>query len=379
MRPLLFVWVAFGCGADPEADDRPGGRTGSAPDPLPGVDPRLDPGPTETSGSGWPVTVDLRVCADGSEAFREIQDAIAVASSGDVIGVCPGTYGPIEVGYRQALTVIGIEGPERTTIDGGSGTAVYLLEGTLEIRGFRVTGTGVDTKWETDRGGAFTVQEGDLTVRDCVVSGVTGTYALVFDENLLLMEDVVWEDNTSKMLWFLYQGDDATIRRNVVRGGTHQHVAISERVDVLSVTQTLFAGIRIATGFSAFQLVTDGTGPYSLTNDVFYDIDDLDPYGGRVFDIPAVDDFRNNVVADCSAWDLRRFGADYSLFWDNGVDYARSTRGTGNLFVDPMFTDAPGGDFTLSPGSPAIDAGDPGASWADADGTRNDLGIYGGR
>ena len=35
-------------------------------------------------------------------------------------------------------------------------------------------------------------------------------------------------------------------------------------------------------------------------------------------------------------------------------------------------------DFTLRTSSPAIDAGDPDAAYNDIDGTRNDMGGYGG-
>ena len=49
--------------------------------------------------------------------------------------------------------------------------------------------------------------------------------------------------------------------------------------------------------------------------------------------------------------------------------------GTGNLSVDPLFTDPAGGDFTLQPASPCIDAGDP-ASPPDPDGTRADMGAF---
>ena len=50
----------------------------------------------------------------------------------------------------------------------------------------------------------------------------------------------------------------------------------------------------------------------------------------------------------------------------------------GNLSVDPLFTDAANGDYTLAAGSPCIDAGDPDAAYDDLDGTRNDMGAFGG-
>jgi parallel beta-helix repeat protein len=52
--------------------------------------------------------------------------------------------------------------------------------------------------------------------------------------------------------------------------------------------------------------------------------------------------------------------------------------GEGNIDGDPLVVNASQGDFHLSPGSPCIDAGDPDPEFNDLNGTRNDMGIYGG-
>ncbi len=50
----------------------------------------------------------------------------------------------------------------------------------------------------------------------------------------------------------------------------------------------------------------------------------------------------------------------------------------GNISLDPRFNGAAANHFTLACDSPARDAGDPAPAYDDLDGTRNDMGIYGG-
>jgi predicted outer membrane repeat protein len=72
----------------------------------------------------------------------------------------------------------------------------------------------------------------------------------------------------------------------------------------------------------------------------------------------------------------------YGDLWDNAGGNAEGiedpTGGNGNISDDPDFTDAAAGDLTLQSGSPCIDAGDPNRSYNDADGSRADMGAFGG-
>lgn len=91
---------------------------------------------------------------------------------------------------------------------------------------------------------------------------------------------------------------------------------------------------------------------------------------------------RNNIVVDNESYGLHVEGAGviaaYNNVWRNGTDYGGGPIGEEMLSGDPGFVNAEGGDFHLRPGSICIDAGDPDAAYMDADGSRNDMGAYGG-
>jgi hypothetical protein len=67
----------------------------------------------------------------------------------------------------------------------------------------------------------------------------------------------------------------------------------------------------------------------------------------------------------------------YNNLWQNAEDFLGSVSDSiGNIFRDPMYVNPDSFDFRLQAFSPLIDAGDP--NILDVDGTRSDIGIYGG-
>lgn len=70
-----------------------------------------------------------------------------------------------------------------------------------------------------------------------------------------------------------------------------------------------------------------------------------------------------------------------SMTSNHGTTYRKITGGCQSFYeidADPKFTDLANGDFTLASDSPCIDAGPPDAQYKDHNGSRNDIGMFGG-
>jgi parallel beta-helix repeat protein len=96
----------------------------------------------------------------------------------------------------------------------------------------------------------------------------------------------------------------------------------------------------------------------------------------------AIDVF-NNILANTTGHAVGMSGGTlpwvgYNLAWNfTGNDYDGGGAGDGGVSGDPEFADTALGDYHLGPHSPAIDAGRPGASFDDPDGSPGDMGWYG--
>jgi hypothetical protein len=103
--------------------------------------------------------------------------------------------------------------------------------------------------------------------------------------------------------------------------------------------------------------------------------------GGMLISSSPVD-VQGNIVTNSTGDGVVVSGAvasfDYNLVWNSsGSDYNGVSPGTGALSADPLFADAPGGDYHLALHSPAIDTGHPDPAYDDPDGSRADMGRYG--
>jgi hypothetical protein len=172
-------------------------------------------------------------------------------------------------------------------------------------------------------------------------------------------------------------GASPTIRNNVIEFIQYGAEAIYLYVsDSVIATNNL---ILMGTGIEGIH--NDGVTYLQITNNYIKGRDITSPLGMYV---GSQDTVKNNVITNMVTG-IEVFGSQnpvvkYNNLWNNNTNYSGFTPDTTNLSVDPMIVndDSTQGelDFHLQKYSPLIDAGDP--NILDKDGTRSDIGLYGG-
>lgn len=136
------------------------------------------------------------------------------------------------------------------------------------------------------------------------------------------------------------------------------------------VANNLFVGSN--TNGSGIKLI--GAESTSVLNNVF-DVrkTGIDENGGSQLILNNV--FLGNAVgASVSSSTAHR----YNVFWKNSMDVNGGNHDATEIAGDPLFVNAENGNYRPAAQSILRDAGDPGVQWSDKDGSRNDIGIYGG-
>ncbi len=111
--------------------------------------------------------------------------------------------------------------------------------------------------------------------------------------------------------------------------------------------------------------------------------------GGIIFyDNSLINQLKNNIIVNNTSTDQiaglhadESFtgtidSLDYNDVYNNSIDYNGITKGSNDISSDPLYVSD--SNFHLQSSSPCIDRGDPSSEFNDLDGSRNDMGIYGG-
>ena len=173
-----------------------------------------------------------------------------------------------------------------------------------------------------------------------------------------------------------------------IDGGAFCAARLEMEEDVYKTTQVRISNSLIYGNFADDDAggVFVEAGVLELINTTIYDNTCTDDGGAVAMKPDSSGTIVNSILAKsegCEALHVDEAASitvSYSAFWDNpdgvsqGIDSPVGQ--DGNINADPLFVDPAEGDFHLQTGSPAINAGDP--NLADPDGSRSDMGTYGG-
>lgn len=251
--------------------------------------------------------------------FATIQHAINVANSGDAVSVATGVYNE-NIIMKAGVSVIGESCADSSIVGTASIDGVVLFDNVLNavLKGFRITVSEPDPG--TDRGVVFQgTTDNTAVIQNCIITDTQYGIFVWAPAIPSIVNNTLVAINDEQGI---YIGNTATapvIRNNIITGYS-------------------YAGIHVIAG-------TGSPTPIIEYNDVF-----------------------NN------GWDVEGTQPDRGDY----VNYPSQTETNGNISSDPDFFDLDNGDFHLNINSPCIDAGNPAFQYNDYDGTRNDMGAFGG-
>ena len=360
--------------------------------------------------------------------FPAIQEAIDAASFGDEVVVAPGTYDE-RIIMRPGVDLTGA-GADKTVVR--SSYSVVRAASSCRISGFRLVGYNY---------GIHGVRVEDLQIADNIIGPLSDAgYSRnsVIGVYLQHSDRVVVSDNTIGPLRDTSRGDaagitvedcrDVTVVRNNINNvneaawgsGYGVRIISGERISLLNnliyhVLETkwdeavgIFCGGQSNTLLNNVVKYTRGTAwetaigikctgsSHRISNNIVDEVYDTSVGPAPNVTYGIVDAGTDNVVSYNDVWRVNvtylRGDPPAVLDWpgdgsSQGVSspyrgMADRVMGPGNLNADPMFSAEwpPESNpyYMLKPGSPCSDSGDPDPAHNDIDGTRNDMGIYGG-
>ncbi|GJM43804.1 MAG: hypothetical protein DHS20C21_06460 [Gemmatimonadota bacterium] len=401
-------------------------------------------------GGTLPTIVCLLIAVNAANAetwdvpgdFATIQAAIDASSEGDSIHVGPGTWTGENrnvqactnfvtrhsvMFLKAGVTIVGVDGPEKTILDGGptgpGGTpvrTVYLLGATgptARVEGFTITGGGMgvasgcsstllevrDCWLDGNLGNGVSVSQAPILLEDCRVTnsqgvntssdgGVSGSGG-----SSLTAIRTVFESNATGAIQ-MHDADSVVIDQCEFIGHTSHGGILLRNCPGFELTRCLFNGnsrpgsgqhggavfVGESNGTIEFCTFVDNSAPgatggaiyvrdssgISIANNTIVDCHAL--VGGAVLLGSVGATVHNNVVSDCTGTALAAFnstivGSGCNLLWNNDVDYFAGWDATaGDVQADPLFCDPEQGDYTIGQLSPAaeLNAGPCGAMGA---------------
>jgi len=338
--------------------------------------------------------------------------AVDAAAEWDTVRLAAGTYTADTIGLKKGLAFIGA-GRDSTDIfhNGNDIQGIYLVDSCL-LQGIYLHGrtdtsaSGIVTFHLVE--GVLALEDQSALVRDCRFSDIKYCIRALWTDRINPDKRVVVENSDFSSFyaaveyWFcssVVRGNAFHVNYNdianavwcwyntaEVRGNTFiRTVPFSSPAIKVAYCDSIWIANNICLSIldTGVAIIVNSESPGYPTHGVVENNLCMGGWGG-IYHYGGDTHIRNNIVEgtviaalyyDTTAITPGNVG--YNLFWENTHSFSGDMAhrpDPGNLFVDPMFVDSL--DFHLQAFSPAIDAGDP--SLLDADGSRSDIGLFGG-
>ncbi|MBL9167136.1 MAG: right-handed parallel beta-helix repeat-containing protein [Verrucomicrobiales bacterium] len=285
---------------------------------------------------------------------ESIQSAIDAAAVGDTVHVDAGTFTE-NIHLRSGVNVVG-SGFNSTTLRGlGDGTVVTAIGVTnSRFEGFRITR-----------------------------SGTTGDSGVLISGGSLLLDNNWITGNLDGVR--IQSRSSSIIRNNIIQGnGSATDSIVNYGIISLNSTPLIANNLVISnSGVGIYLAWPDSAGTQVINNTVSGNTDSgIWCYNGANAII------KNNIFRANVSGISATHGAVPQISFNDVVDNTWknydsqvggiANPGPGDISVDPLFDEASSPPFALGIGSHCINAGDPNPIYNDRDGTRNDIGCFGG-
>lgn len=287
-----------------------------------------------------------------------IQAGIDVASDGDTVLVAPGIYYENVDNRQRDICIVSKLGYYHTFIVGVSSlketVSLYDADALgVELSGFSVSGGG--------RAG-IRCQNGKFKIRRNRIVGNRSSLSSFF------------RDNAGGIR--LHQSNGSIVEHNEICDNVAQYGS-AIYMDSCSNDTISYNLMYNNTGIGEIRTeYTTNALIHNNTISVFTQ--------GIVAANGCVLDIRSNIFTNSRDYAVHLEHHDtayvgYNCFWNNRVEYKTGfncliSNVGGDIALDPLFLNSSNGQYSLSPGSPCIDAGDPDPAFDDTDGSRADIG-----
>jgi hypothetical protein len=349
------------------------------------------------TGSSTPPYITWETASDS------IQKCLDICIDGDTVIVANGVYKESLI-INPALTLIG-SSMDSCVIDGrGLALITISLEDHGYISGIHIIGRG---KENMNFKGVLCGDFKNLDVMNCRISncydGIYFTKSSGEIKNVIMQEIVsgvftfcmsdtckpklynsllVLDAELGKYAWTSFDGGEPTIENNIMVGKIRDGFGAPKGITTgFRDHKKIIVKNNLMSGFLYCIPENDGTDSGIVINNIM--TENYQEWGVIFYPNNKIK-IRNNIFSKSDYAILTNVqpNINHNLFWENNQNISSPfSLGSEDIIANPMFVkDTMGyslkGDYHLQKYSPGIDAGDP--TILDKDGSRSDIGLYGG-